>query len=89
MKKLIALATGIALSGLVCVAAANAQTSSCSAAGANCRKQVGLKIPKASQPEWIAKCNGAEQTCKTSCSGGKSVFVSVVDGTQHPSSSCK
>jgi len=89
MKELFALAAGLALSALVGVASANAQTSSCSAAGANCRAQVKIKAPQAYQASETNKCNAAEQACKNACSGGKSVFVSIVDGTQHPSRSCK
>ena len=89
MKNLVVFATSIALSALVGVASANAQTSSCSAAGANCRAQVKIKAPPAYQSSETGKCNAAEQACKSACSGGKSVFVSIVDGTQHPSRSCK
>lgn len=93
MSRLIATVAGLALSALVGVASANAQTSSCSAAGANCRATVKAKAPPnapaAAVAPYIAKCNAAEQACKSSCSGGKSVFVSITDGTQHPARSCK
>jgi hypothetical protein len=87
------LAAGIALFSVMSVASANADTSSCSAAGANCRATVQAKAPPNTQASalapYMAKCNAAEQACKSACSGGKSVYVSNFDGTQHQARSCK
>ena len=92
MNKLIAV--GLILSAACAISSAHAQTtSSCSAAGANCRALVKAKAPPntpaSALAPYMAKCNAAEQTCKGSCSGGKSVYVSSFDGSQHPSRSCK
>ena len=89
MNKLIAPVAGIILSAGLVVCSVHAEPASCSAAGAYCRSQVKLKVPASEHASFMSKCAAAEQQCKARCNGKTSVYVSLFDGTQHPTGSCK
>lgn len=89
MTKVIAPVAGLVLSAVFAVSSLRAEPSSCSAAGAHCRSQVKLKAPVSEQAPFMSKCAAAEQQCKANCNGKTSVYVSMFDGTQHPTGSCK
>jgi len=89
MRNIIAAVAGLILSTVFAVSSVHAEPSSCSAAGANCRAQVKLKVPASEQVPFMSKCAAAVQQCRASCNGKTSVYVSNFDGSQHPTASCK
>ena len=89
MKKLIAPVAWLIVSGAFVASSVQAEPSSCSAAGANCRAQVKLKAPASMQADLTSKCAAAVQQCKANCNGKTSVYVSNFDNSQHPTGSCK
>lgn len=89
LNKLIVPVVGLILSTVIVAPSVQAEPSSCSSAGTNCRAQVKLKASSSQLALGMSMCATAVQECKERCNGKTSVYVSKFDGSQHPTGSCK